>query len=329
MLRTQNKETFVKTDLSTRKEILRFFISGTAVIATDFSVYYLLLHFLTFSVSKGISFTCAGLAGYLLNKYWTFKQSRQSYGEAGRYILVNMMALGINVLTNQSILILWPGAVWPALLTATALTSLLSYGCFKWWVFIGVGTTNGILLEKTSVDTNFHSSIGKEKVSKTYCDMKVASPKRATLKSRLLKLWKSHQSPHEIALGIAIGVFIGITPFYGFHILTAFFAALIMKRVNKVAIFMGINISLPPTVPFITWAGYSLGRKILGSASYPPLAWENFRHFSYETFFNFFYALMVGSLILGIVSSVVFYFLIFWFLKRRKGTTLVTGERGL
>jgi len=118
-----------------RKEIIRFLIAGTAVNAADFSVYYLLFHFLSFSLSKGISFTCAGIAGYLLNKYWTFKHNRKSYAEVSRYILSSFLALGVNVLTNQMVLSLWPGAVWPALITATVLAGLLIFICFKWWVF--------------------------------------------------------------------------------------------------------------------------------------------------------------------------------------------------
>lgn len=152
--------------------------------------------------------------------------------------------------------------------------------------------------------------------------MTVISQKRQTLKSRFIQLWQSHSSPHEIALGVAIGVFIGITPFYGFHIFTACLVVFMMKRVNKLAIFLGMNISLPVTIPFITWAGYSIGRNILGGASYPALSWTDFKHFSYETFFNFFYALMLGSLILGIGLSVLFYFLTLWFFKRRKGKCL-------
>lgn len=158
--------------------------------------------------------------------------------------------------------------------------------------------------------------------------MNKPSLKKPTLKSRVLKLWKSHNSPHEIALGIAIGVFIGITPFYGFHILTALFAAFTLKHVNKVAIFLGMNISLPLTIPFITWAGYSLGRKILGSASYPPLDWDYFRYFSWEIFFNFFYVLVAGSLILGIVLSVLFYFLTLWFVKICRSGLPVAKTRG-
>ena len=125
----------MKTDTYNRKEIIRFLIAGTTVNATDFSVYFILFHFLPFSISKGISFTCAGIVGYLLLKYWTFKRNQASYVEIGRYALINFLALGINVLTNRSILERWPGAVWVALIIATALTGLFTFICFKWWVF--------------------------------------------------------------------------------------------------------------------------------------------------------------------------------------------------
>jgi hypothetical protein len=158
--------------------------------------------------------------------------------------------------------------------------------------------------------------------------MENAPLKRPTLKARVLDLWQSHSSPHEIALGMAIGVFIGITPFYGFHILTAILTAFIMKRVNKLAIFLGMNISLPPTIPFITWAGYRIGRQILGSA-YPPLGWDYFKDFSYREYFHFFYALMIGSLVLGAVLSGLIYFLTLWFVKSRRARITFAKTGGL
>jgi len=158
--------------------------------------------------------------------------------------------------------------------------------------------------------------------------MKSISKERATLKARFLSLWRKHSSPHEIALGMAIGVFIGITPFYGLHIITAIITSLVMKRVNALAIFLGMNISLPPTIPFITWAGYRIGREMLGSA-YPPLEWDYFRHFSYGSFFHFFYALMVGSLVLGVVLSTLVYFLTLWFVTSRRAKAALAKAGGL
>jgi putative flippase GtrA len=125
----------LKTGVNIRKEIVRFVIAGALATATDFCIYFLLIHFLPFSISKGISFTCGGIVGYVLSKYWTFKQNQQSYLEARRYVLINFLALGVNVLTNQSILNVWPDAVYLALIIATIVTSLLTFMSFKWWVF--------------------------------------------------------------------------------------------------------------------------------------------------------------------------------------------------
>ncbi len=121
--------------MKNKKEIIRFIFAGTVVNATDFGVYYILLHFLAYSISKGISFTCAGIVGYLINKYWTFKHNQPSYAEIVRYILINFLALGINVSTNQTILNVRPGGVLLALITATVLTGIFTFVCFKWWVF--------------------------------------------------------------------------------------------------------------------------------------------------------------------------------------------------
>lgn len=67
---------------------------------------------------------------------------------------------------------------------------------------------------------------------------------------------------------------------------------------------------------------------MLGNA-YPAFGWEEFRHFSYETFFHFFYALLVGSLALGIVVSVAVYFVILYLLKRRKREADVVNREEL
>ncbi|MBF0252819.1 MAG: GtrA family protein [Candidatus Omnitrophica bacterium] len=120
---------------STKKELILFLIAGTIINTTDFSIYYILFHFFPFSVSKAISFTLAGTLGYVLFKYWIFKNKKQSVSEIGRYAIINFSALGVNVFTNQVILNLFPGSIWTALVIASGLTGVFTYVCFKWWVF--------------------------------------------------------------------------------------------------------------------------------------------------------------------------------------------------
>ena len=122
--------------MNTKKEIVRFSIAGMFAGATDFCIYFLLIHFLSFSLSKGISFVCAGVVSYLFNKYWIFQRSKKFSGfELGKYAFIYFLALGINVLTNQGILNVWPRSVLFALIVASMLTGLFTFVCFKWWVF--------------------------------------------------------------------------------------------------------------------------------------------------------------------------------------------------
>ncbi|HLF17750.1 MAG TPA: DUF2062 domain-containing protein [Candidatus Omnitrophota bacterium] len=143
------------------------------------------------------------------------------------------------------------------------------------------------------------------------------SPRLRGVKALILQLLKENNTPHEIALGTAIGVFIGITPLYGFHLLMGVIAALLFSNIKKIAIFLGMNISVPPTIPFITWASYTIGRLFVGK-DYPALSWDSFRSISFNTIFQFFYPLLVGSLILGTGLAAFFYFVTLWFITKRR-----------
>lgn len=118
-----------------KKEVIRFSIVTPLVGITDWGVYYLSLQVLPFSVSKGISFVCGGLVGYLLNKHWTFSQRERSYSEMGRYWVAQLIMLGFNVSSNQILLHFWPKAVFVCLVIASISTAVLSFILKKWWVF--------------------------------------------------------------------------------------------------------------------------------------------------------------------------------------------------
>lgn len=129
------------------------------------------------------------------------------------------------------------------------------------------------------------------------------------IKETIARLIKLNATPHGIALGVAIGVFIGIMPLYGFHTLLMITAALIIPRVNKLAILLGTNISLPPTVPFITWGGYEIGRAVL-NRGYPAFSFSYFSHLTFQKVKDFYHPLFIGSAILGLGCAVLFYLII-------------------
>jgi uncharacterized protein (DUF2062 family) len=78
----------------------------------------------------------------------------------------------------------------------------------------------------------------------------------------LRRVLYSKSSPSSIAGGMALGIFVGLTPMFGFQmILAAFLGALF--RVNIVAAVAGVWITNPLTAVPIYYAEYQLGALIL------------------------------------------------------------------
>ena len=75
----------------------------------------------------------------------------------------------------------------------------------------------------------------------------------------------SDDSAEKKAFSIALGVFIGLSPLWGFHTVTVIFLALLLN-LNKVIAFAFSNVSLPPFIPFILYFSLKLGSWILGES---------------------------------------------------------------
>lgn len=77
------------------------------------------------------------------------------------------------------------------------------------------------------------------------------------------RLRRLPDTPHRIALGVAVGVFVSFTPFFGVHVGAAAALAWIL-RANVVASLIGTLVGNPVTIPLIAPIALGLGRKILG-----------------------------------------------------------------
>ena len=144
---------------------------------------------------------------------------------------------------------------------------------------------------------------------------------RWRFKRLIIKLLKYNNTAPEIALGIAMGVFIAVLPVYGLHTVLVIITALLVRRSNKLAILLGTNISLPPTVPFITWVGYEIGRLIFWG-KYPPLLWVDFKKLDLAKLTKLYPPLFLGSVVLGFICAVVFYFLVYFIVVKFKSKKL-------
>ncbi|MDO8302620.1 MAG: DUF2062 domain-containing protein [Sedimentisphaerales bacterium] len=150
---------------------------------------------------------------------------------------------------------------------------------------------------------------------------------------RFIKLRILHvsDSPHRIALGVAIGVFVGWTPIIGPHMIMAL-ALCALLRANKLVGVASVWISNPFTFGIIYGPSYIVGRAVVGFWRGSKIVvrdeWQDILH-KMDTlgsiFTNFHRAafwrelfdmllkigleLWIGCLIVGFVAAVAGYFL--------------------
>lgn len=115
-------------------------------------------------------------------------------------------------------------------------------------------------------------------------------------------------NPHEIALGFALGIFIGMTPTLGFQMAMAVFLAALFKW-NKISAAIGVWISNPLTAPFLYGATYYLGAKMLGMDHHLPQMEEisSFLQILRKAP-GIFWAMTVGGVILGLPLALAAYY---------------------
>ena len=110
----------------------------------------------------------------------------------------------------------------------------------------------------------------------------------------------SGDSARKKGLSIALGVFIGLSPFWGFHTVIVIFLAIFL-RLNKAIAFAFSNVSLPPFIPFILYASFEFGQYIL-KVDYGYSKQELVENFEVLTHLK---AYIVGSFSLAIISAIV------------------------
>jgi uncharacterized protein (DUF2062 family) len=68
-------------------------------------------------------------------------------------------------------------------------------------------------------------------------------------------------NPARLAFAVGLGLFCGIIPIWGFQMLVAAAIAHLL-RLNKAIALLASNISIPPAMPFILYAGLALGHRM-------------------------------------------------------------------
>jgi putative flippase GtrA len=79
-------------------EFIKFALVGLLNTGVDVAIFFLLTRLGTpYVAAQAVSYSCGAANSYLLNKFWTFRSSGQSYAEVVRFTVVNLVSLGISI----------------------------------------------------------------------------------------------------------------------------------------------------------------------------------------------------------------------------------------
>ena len=120
-----------------------------------------------------------------------------------------------------------------------------------------------------------------------------------------LRFIRLRGTKEEVARGMALGVFIGMTPTMGIQMPIALFVAMLLKE-NKIAAMLGVWISNPATaIPIYTF-NFHLGKYILGT---PSLTMPDFSSMQemMKLGHDFLLPLLLGCFVSGVVSAAIAY----------------------
>ena len=117
-------------------------------------------------------------------------------------------------------------------------------------------------------------------------------------------------SPHAIALGVAIGVAVAFTPFFGFHTVIAIGFAFLLGG-NLVAAALGSAVANPLTVGFILASTYKLGHIILGGPRFRSVdVPTNLAAKSLHAVWPALKQMIVGAVPLGLLAGLIAYLIV-------------------
>lgn len=126
--------------------------------------------------------------------------------------------------------------------------------------------------------------------------------KKKGLKKFLLEnILESDDSNATKALSIALGIFIGLSPIWGFHTISVLFLAALLQ-LNKAIAFAFSNISFPPMIPLIIYGSLKLGGIFIKGNM--PLVLDS--SITLEAIKNNIAQYLIGSFILASLSAVFF-----------------------
>ncbi len=128
-----------------------------------------------------------------------------------------------------------------------------------------------------------------------------------TLRYLYLRFVRIRREPEEIARGLAVGVFAGLTPLIGFHMLLALALALAFRG-NKFTAVLSSWVGNQVTLSFVFLLEYRIGRWILGPGPAGMQKLSLYPGKIFQASWSVFYPIMLGSLVFGLAAAITVYF---------------------
>lgn len=128
---------------------------------------------------------------------------------------------------------------------------------------------------------------------------------------RFLKenILESDGSNKTKAKSIAMGIFIGISPFWGFHSFLAITLS-VFFRLNKMLTFIASQVTFPPLIPFIIYLSVKVGAPFVSNRA----SFEN-ASFDFDFIKQNLIQYIIGSFMLATLSALFFGVVSYFFLN--------------
>lgn len=132
-------------------------------------------------------------------------------------------------------------------------------------------------------------------------------------------IWNFSDSPATKAFSLAVGILIGLSPFYGLQTLLSIGAAFSF-RLNKVITVGSSYISFPPLVPFIIVGQTALGNLLLGTSAAPveDTSLGSIGRWMDAQWLPFLVGSFASAIVMATLSGFLLYGLLHFFSSRRR-----------
>jgi len=138
----------------------------------------------------------------------------------------------------------------------------------------------------------------------------MTAPKKTVkerLKALFIRIKELQGDPRYIATGMAVGVFVGVTPTIPFHTLIAIALAFVFRG-SKPAAAIGVWFANPVTIPLFYIGSFKVGTLILNKPIPFDAKFESITELM-TLGLDVTIAMIIGGAILGILPAIISYFL--------------------